>query len=119
MRRRRWFGFLVSGLLLIGATGAQAAPLDPKKVPAPLAPWVPWVLRGHESALCPALGEAAGDGVCVWSGRLTLALDGKGGKFSQECEVLAPSAVRLPGNHQRWPIEVKANGKPVPVIDND
>src|SRR4051812_29252781 len=109
--RGRWSAFVVVGALGVGAV-AGAAPLDPKKAPAPLAPWVSWVLRGHEAELCPAAGD---EHRCAWSGRLTLLLDGKGGRFSQDWEVLAPTAVPLPGDARRWPLDVKAGGKLVPV----
>ena len=41
-------------LLVCLFTGAvHAAPLTPAEVPEPLKPWVPWVLRDVEAALCP------------------------------------------------------------------
>jgi hypothetical protein len=113
---RRWFAIL-SLAVLAASEAAHAAPLDPKKVPAALAPWIPWVLRGHEREGCPLVG--GDDQVCAWSGRLTLSLDGKGGRFSQEWEVLAESEIGLPGDAQHWPLEVKAGGKPVPVVSDE
>src|SRR5262245_22578392 len=97
---------------------AVAAPLQPADVPAPLKPWVPWALRGHETEACPTLGDDE-DGICAWAGRLSLALDARGGRFTQEWQVLARSHVPLPGDEERWPLDVKANGKPVAVVDHE
>lgn len=122
MNRRRWSAFVLGASWIVAAAGAPAgaAPLDPKKVPAPLQPWIPWVLRGHEKAACPVADlEGEGEPTCAWSGRLTLVLDRKGGRFSQEWEVLATTRVPLPGDEQRWPLDVKANGKPVATSAHD
>jgi hypothetical protein len=123
MRRRRWSAFLVGVGVVWTASPplGAAAPLDPRAVPAPLQPWVPWVLRGHESDTCPvASAEDGADPVCAWSGRLALVLDARGGRFIQEWEVLAPDTkVPLPGDERRWPLDVKAGGKPVAVIDDE
>src|SRR6185503_15698442 len=54
--------------------------------------------------------------VCAWAGRLTLTLDARGGRFTQEWQVLARGRVPLPGDEERWPLDVKANGKPVAVV---
>jgi len=105
---------LVQGLV---AGAAHAAPLAPAEVPAPLKPWVPWVLHGHESERCPVVGKD--DAVCAWAGRLSLALDAHGGRFAQDWEAFARTAVALPGDAERWPLDVKANGKPIAVTAND
>ena len=54
---------------------------------------------------------------CAWPGRLTLDLDEKGGRFSQEWTVepaQAPDAaerVPLPGDGRRWPLDLTVDGK--------
>ena len=45
--------FSLSLALIALAGPAQALPLSKEDVPAPLKPWVKWVLAGHEEALCP------------------------------------------------------------------
>jgi hypothetical protein len=112
--RRAALALLVLGLV---AGRAGGAPLTRGEVPPPLAPWVPWALHGHESEACPVVRKDTS--VCVWAGRLTLALDARGGHFSQDWQVLARAAVPLPGNDERWPLDVKANGKPVVVTSHD
>src|SRR4051812_22039950 len=114
--RRLWLAFVV---VLGVEAAAGAAPLDPKQVPAPLAPWIPWVMRGHETETCPAVGGDDAEPLCRWSGRLNLVLDGKGGKFTQEWELLARASVPLPGDQQRWPLDVKVGGKSIAVVSDE
>ncbi|HXI55677.1 MAG TPA: hypothetical protein VNO55_06435, partial [Polyangia bacterium] len=104
-----------------GQRGATAAPLRAAEVPAPLRPWVPWVLRGHEAQRCPIGGQAGEDSQpsCAWAGRLTLTLDGRGGRFQQEWQVLAETFVPLPGDGEHWPLDVKDNNKPIAVLEHD
>ncbi len=120
MSHRCRSGIVAVGLcwMMIGA--AAAAPLRLVDVPSPLKPWVPWVLRGHETALCPTLGDdESAQAACAWSGNLTLTLDARGGRFSQDWQVLAPTFVPLPGDGTRWPLDVKAGGKSVAVVEQD
>src|SRR6185369_12335860 len=101
---------LVSLVSILVAGAARAEPLRPEEVPAPLKPWVGWVLRGHERERCPAFpgqeNTDPDDRLCAWAGKLELVLDATGGHFRQEWEVIAESAVPLPGDGDRWPIEV-------------
>ncbi|HVR61253.1 MAG TPA: hypothetical protein VMU50_05105 [Polyangia bacterium] len=122
------------GSLLVLSWGAgqrplSAAPLRATEVPPALRPWVPWVLRGHEAQRCPLVdGGGGGNGgnggedgkpSCVWAGALTLAVDGKGGRFQQEWDVLAESLVALPGDLSHWPLDVRDGGKPISVVYHD
>jgi hypothetical protein len=113
---------LVQTLVVLALGGARgqaeaAAPLTPADVPAPLKPWVPWALHGHETERCPVVGKETS--VCAWAGRLTLTLDAHGGRFAQDWQVDARTSVALPGDAEHWPLDVKANGKPVAVTDDD
>jgi hypothetical protein len=104
----------------------RAEPLRLADVPAPLVPWVPWVLLGTGPSLCPALmaqepGEASGQDtpICAWAGRLNLALDERGGRFSQSWEVYADGEVPLPGDQERWPLDVREGGRRLAVLMRD
>jgi hypothetical protein len=108
--------FVGIAVLAAGARAA-AAPLTPAEVPAPLKPWVPWALHGHETERCPVIGDD--ESVCAWAGRLTLTLDARGGRFAQDWQVDARTEVALPGDAEHWPLDVRANGKPVAVTDDD
>ncbi len=114
---------LLSFVLVLVATLAWAAPgaaqpLDPKGIPAPLAPWTAWALQGKDDALCvPTNGDTAA-ARCAWPSRLALTLDEKGGTFSQSWHMDAKRWVALPGDAKRWPDDVtvdRAKGVVVPV----
>jgi len=105
----------------VAALAAPAAgePLSRRQVPAPLEPWVDWVLRGHESELCPFLHGQPGARACVWPSRVDLDLRERGGSFAQEWLVLEDAWVSLPGDTRLWPLEVRAGGAPLPVVERE
>ncbi len=102
-------------LALVLATPAASEPLARHEVPAPLAPWVDWVLRGHEEASCPFLHGLQGRRACAWPSRLVLELDVSEGRFQQEWWVHHEADVPLPGDTRRWPQDVRVDGRPAPL----
>jgi hypothetical protein len=106
-------------LLVITSLCAPAAgePLERDAVPEPLAPWVDWVLRGHEAERCPFFQGQAEQRACVWPSRLELELGDDRGRFTQEWWVHHETLVTLPGDARRWPQDVQAGGAPLPVVD--
>ena len=107
---------VVLWLSLVTSFPTLAEPLDPKEVPAPLKPWVPWALHGAEQQTCPRMtGEAEGR-ACVWPGRLALEVSARGGRFRLDVEVFARDAVLLPGDAEHWPLDVRDARGPVPVV---
>lgn len=107
---------LLALALSLTATPAAAA-VD---VPAPLAPWVPWVLHGAQRELCPALAD--GSKVCEAPGRLELVVDNAGATFAASWRIFdtgVPALVALPGDGQRWPVDVEVDGKPAMVVADD
>lgn len=98
------------------ASPAAADPLAKKDVPPALSGWVSWVLRGHEGELCSFL-NGTDQRVCGWPGRLALSLSSSGGSFAQDWRAQAPDWAVLPGNRQRWPLDVQVDGKPAAVVD--
>jgi hypothetical protein len=111
---------LVLTALLLPAT---AFAIDPY-VPEDLQDWQAWVLHDKEYRDCPTLFDRAAnqrdDFVCVWPGKLELAVNADGGEFVQQWSVYAQQQwVRLPGNANYWPHEVTANGGRVSVVLRD
>ncbi|MBI2841512.1 MAG: hypothetical protein HYX75_24615 [Acidobacteria bacterium] len=106
----------LAGMFLWGAA-SYADPLPREKVPEPLAPWVSWVLSGHEGELCPYLLGATDQARCAWPGSLSLQLEDKGAEFTQEWKVFAETWVPLAGDAKRcWPQGVRVDGAPAAVI---
>lgn len=95
---------LVCWLLL---SAAHAGPLSPEQVPDPLKPWVGWVLDGHKDLACPYLYNAE-ERQCAWPGHLDLQLTATGGTFTQHWEVYGETRLRLPGDTQHWPQQVRS-----------
>ncbi|HYJ41662.1 MAG TPA: hypothetical protein VEW08_12795, partial [Steroidobacteraceae bacterium] len=97
-------------------------------IPPALREWQAWVLHGEEFRRCPFTASAAvepGEPIdesefrCVWPERLTLAVDARGGTFSQRWQVYSESWVQLPGDSENWPREVRLNGAPAAVVAVD
>lgn len=107
----RVLALLVPCLVCLWARPAAA--LDRADVPAPLLPWVPWVLEQRGDAVCPKLGETA---ACVWPGRLELELAESGGRFRMGVLVDQHARVPLPGGEQQWPQDVTVDGKAAAVM---
>ena len=96
---------LATFCLLTGSGAARAQ----NAIPPSLRDWQGWVLHGEEFRRCPFASTAAtepGEPVgadefrCVWPERLTLAVDSRGGTFSQRWQVYAEGWVQLPGNDE-------------------
>ncbi len=105
-------------LLALAVGPVQAGPLALESVPAPLRPWVAWALEGNTSYRCPANAEDGQAHFCLWPRELALDLTQAGGQFQLDVTVYAPATeVPLPGEAERWPQEVRANGAPVPVVE--
>jgi hypothetical protein len=102
--------------LCLTASLAKAQSLAPREVPEPLRPWIGWVMRGHESELCPTLVDDANRHACAWPARLLLEADAGGAHFTQEWQVYAEGFVPLPGDEKSWPQEVKVDDRSASVV---
>ncbi len=94
-------------------------------IPPGLRDWQGWVLRGEEFRRCPFLSNALTGSAqpipehafrCLWPERMTLAVDARGGTFTQRWQVYADSRIELPGNAEHWPRDVRVNGAPAAVV---
>jgi hypothetical protein len=112
MRFRTWLALLLAAF---GARFAGAEPLAPRDVSEPLAPWVDWVLRGHEEERCPFL-DGSGKRECLWPALLELELEERSGRFAQHWQVHRDARVPLPGDARRWPEDVRVDGAPAAVV---
>lgn len=111
--------FAVLFALISGMGPSAAVPLEPDEVPAPLKPWIDWVLgsvQGHE---CPFLYNSFAQKRCAWPGELQLDLSARGGSFVTRWQVFSESWVALPGSTRFWPDAVDVNGTAHAVVARD
>lgn len=92
----------------------SAQPISRDSLPPELRPWVPWVLDEVPTHGCPAV---EGQAVCAWPGRLRLELGPAGGRFELEVRADRATELRLPGDRQRWPLDVTVDGSVAPVTE--
>src|SRR5271169_3372045 len=93
-----------------------AQPFPERDVPPELRPWVAWVRDEVPDRVCPVVGGAS---VCLWPGRLALRLGASGGEFSLSAEADRSLDIRLPGDAQHWPQDVRLDGKPAVVVGRE
>lgn len=104
---------------LLGLWLLFAWPLLAQDVPPPLRDWQGWVLHDVPQHDCPFLANrmpGADSYQCAWPGRLDLAADAGGGRFSLDVHVDASSWVALPGDTRSWPQQVTVNRQPATVL---
>ncbi|MEL0083348.1 MAG: hypothetical protein VW985_09965, partial [Gammaproteobacteria bacterium] len=105
-------------LALLGASVSTAKPMAEADVPEPLQPWIEWVKHEHSELTCPV--RYSDDGRhCVWPGELELLATDSGATFNQSVAVYRRSEVRLPGDRQHWPVNVKVGDEPLVVVERD
>ncbi|MBP1473545.1 hypothetical protein J7I44_04490 [Frateuria sp. MAH-13] len=99
-----------------------AAPAGAQQLPPPLRDWQDWVLHQVPAHACPRLAHAPGQGdawQCAWPGRLALAADATGGRFTLDARADAPAWIALPGDARHWPEQVRLDGQPAVVLTRD
>src|SRR5438046_613243 len=99
---RRLLAVVVVGWLTV--LPAAAEPVAREQVPEALRPWTDWVMHGHEEAFCSLLQGSTDHRQCAWPSRLTLDLDGRAGRFTQDWLVQRAGWVPLPGDAARAPL---------------
>jgi hypothetical protein len=93
-----------------------AQPFPKDSLPPELRPWIAWVLDEVPHLGC---AQIQGRPICIWPGRLQLALSGSGGVFELAVHADRPADLRLPGDLERWPLDVRLDGRPAPVVDQN
>jgi len=120
-------GIMRATLFALVVCGSAAAP-GQEAIPPALRDWQGWVLEGEEFRRCPFLASTDlehGEPIdadafrCAWPERLTLAVDARGGTFTQRWQVYAESWVALPGDLEYWPQDVRVNGAPGALVAHD
>ncbi len=102
--------------LLLGGM-VQAAPITDQQIPAPLKPWVNWVLYNQDQYNCPSAYNNDQQRFCAWPARLNLDLHSNEGRFQQLWQIHQKTWVRLPGDAKHWPQSVTVNEQPAIVLN--
>ncbi|HEV7715356.1 MAG TPA: hypothetical protein VGO53_07160, partial [Steroidobacteraceae bacterium] len=120
---RRYFKSLVVPVLLSAFVLLAQAHAAEVVVPRALEDWRGWVLHDEDYRRCPFMAsspaEDSGQFRCAWPERLSLTLDARGGTFSQRWQTFAESWVRIPGNIEHWPQDVRVDGARGAVVNRD
>src|SRR6187402_286982 len=120
---RRLWGLVLAVVaalwLTFGAATARAERLEPKQAPELLRQWTSWVLEGKQDELCPIFHGASEGTHCTWPSTLSLTLGEKGGRFEQRWHVDARAWLPLPGDGERWPLDVTSDGKKLVVVERE
>ncbi len=119
MTRPAWSFALLAILaaFLLCPPRSHAQPLSPSEVPAPLAPWVDWVLDGAELHGCSYLPD--GSQRCAWPGELSVQVLPGGATFELRVTLDRRTTVQLPGDARRWPLDVRVGGNAIAVRRNE
>src|SRR5450432_1751772 len=121
----KFFRLGFTGLALMASfmslpSRASAAPPDSKakSIPELLRAWEGWVTWGDAHQNCPTPYQDANKHLCFWPSRFGLQVDRAGARFDFGVTVFHDSWVPLPGGPDAWPLEVKANGAALPVVEH-
>jgi hypothetical protein len=105
--------------LIPQAVGSLYAAESGRQIPDPLKTWEGWATWNDQDRVAPTPYQDATKHLSIWPSVLNLRVDHASGQFDLTLTVFHDSWVPLPGSHEVWPLEVKANGTPVPVVEHD
>lgn len=91
----------------------------PAPLPAPLAPWKDWVLRGEKDADSPRAADDPSVRLSLWPERLELMADSKEARFTLQVTAFADTWFNVPSSANLWPQDVSLGGKHVPVLSRE
>jgi hypothetical protein len=90
-----------------------------KQIPEPLKAWEAWATWGDNERECPTPYSDPRKHLCFWPSRMGLQVRDDGAEFDMAVMVFHEAWVALPGGADAWPLEVKANGAPVAVLEHE
>ncbi len=99
---------------------AEPAGGDPKgrTIPEPLKVWESWATWNEPHRNCPTPYSDAKKHLCFWPSRLELKVEKSGARFEFGVTVYHETWLPLPGGAEAWPLEVKAGGAPLAVVEH-
>jgi hypothetical protein len=90
-----------------------------KQIPEPLKAWEAWAIWGDDQRECPTPYSDSKKHLCFWPSRMGLQVERAGGQFDMAVTMFDETWMPLPGGADAWPMEVKANGAPVAVLEHE
>ncbi len=95
-----------------------APPAPPEReIPEPLAAWQDWATWDDAHRKCPTPFSDPQKHLCFWPSRAGLQVDKAGGRFDIAVTAFHETWVPLLGGRERWPVEVRVDGAPAPVVE--
>ncbi|HEY5953995.1 MAG TPA: hypothetical protein VIT18_06500, partial [Terrimicrobiaceae bacterium] len=116
----RFLRLTISAALAVLALLAQAQPQGTaKEIPAPLRGWEGWATWDDADRQCPSPYQDPARHLCFWPSRLALEIESGAGRFDLGVTVFSETWIPLPGGGDVWPVDVRANGASLPVVEHD
>src|SRR5882757_3706927 len=109
--------FTLAVLPLLGHAAAPIANTS-RQIPEPLKTWESWATWDAVHRYCPTPYSDGSKPICFWPSRLSLQVDKSAGRFDFGVTIYSETWLPLPGGKDVWPLEVKANGTLVPVVEH-
>jgi len=106
-------------ILLSFSLNLSAKTLNKSDVPAPLKPWVDWVLFDEQQRDCPFIHNNHKNKKCAWPTRLELNISNYKSRFAQTWQVFETTWVTLPGDNKHWPQNVSINDSSALVTERN
>ncbi len=98
----------------VGSDPASPVPISASDVPPELRPWVPWIESQHPDLGCAMSPQGR---ACTWPGTLSVDANADEGRWRLGVQTDREGPVPLPGGATTWPVDVRVDGRSVPVID--
>jgi hypothetical protein len=120
MNSSTWFVPLAGTVwLLVTHSAVTAAPPEIRQeLPEPLRPWAGWALWNERDLASPSPYHDPKQALRVWPSQLTLDVRKAGGRFDVAVTVFNEAWLPLPGDGGMWPVDVTADGAPLPVVEH-
>src|SRR3990172_9216951 len=113
------FKIIARILFCVALSTCGVAFAQTREVPELLKPWEGWAIWGDKHRDCPTPFNSGTEHICFWPSRLSLSADPHAGAWNIELRVFEESWVPLPGSGETWPLNVRADGDLVPVVERD
>jgi len=88
-----------------------------RQIPEPLKTWQDWATWQDVHRNCPTPFNNSNSHICFWPSELSVNAQANAGSFALDLHVSHETWVPLPGNKDAWPLDVRANETPLPVVD--